>query len=203
MSTIINKIFEEYGINYPILTTDFPNATSNNTRQYISRCVKSGQLKRYEKGVYYFPQKTRWGESRLSPVDVCKRKYISFKDQIYGYLAGDSLENIMGFTTQMPNSITICTNNTSSRSRKVCLDGQKFTIKKSRLPITSANYKEIQFLDLLNTLSERTFLENKKKLSSYCKQNKLQKNIIEKSIIAFPARVGKRIVEGGFYNVFT
>lgn len=200
---ILNSLEERFGKNFPIFTSDFPNADSDATRQFISRSVKAGKIKRYEKGVYYFPTNTRWGDSLLSPLEVCRRKYISSDGKVYGYISGTNFENEAGFTEQVPNSLTIRTNNTASRKRVLTTGGQKVILKKTRTPVTTQNQKELQFLDLINDMPVSSLERNKEKLKAYCKMQALSKDTIKNSLRFYPSEVSKKIMEEGIYDVLT
>lgn len=200
-NNILDTLKFEYGYNSPIFLSDFPDSDSDATRQFVSRCVRSGKLRRFRKGIYYFPTRTRWGESLLSPLDVCRRKYIRSGEDVYGYISGVAFENEAGFTTQVPNAVTIRTNRTASRQQNFVMEGQNVILKKTRVTVTSENQKELQFLDLINDMSPLVLQNKRNELQEYCRQNKLSRKIVADSLNYYPARVSKRLIEEGIYDV--
>lgn len=66
----------------------------------LERMVKKGDLKRVEKGLYYIPQKSIFGELPLSVTDFIQ-KYLYIGEKRIGYITGINLFNKYGLTTQI------------------------------------------------------------------------------------------------------
>ena len=79
-----------YDENKPIFLKDIKikNLSNASIRQYISRLERSGEIKRYDKGIYYFPKKSILGILPLSFDDVIYCKYIYRNDKIIGFYSG-------------------------------------------------------------------------------------------------------------------
>ena len=70
---------ETYGCNEPIFISEIKldNLNDNALRQYFKRMVKSGDLIRFDTGIYYLPKQSRLlKKSYLDPLKVVSRKYI-------------------------------------------------------------------------------------------------------------------------------
>lgn len=107
----------------PILIEDIEKLFPNRSRPWIDKAIKTlvdeKKIKRYSTGIYYIPRKTLFGDSILSTSKVIEKKYLSSNNEVYGYVTGITLLNSLGLTTQVPNSISIVTNNESSWGRKI------------------------------------------------------------------------------------
>ena len=67
----------------------------------------------FSDGIYYIPRKTIFGVSRLDTNTIISKKYLGNDKEIYGYVAGMTLLNAVGLTTQVSNRITIVSNKES------------------------------------------------------------------------------------------
>lgn len=76
-----------YGYNEPILISEIKleSLNDNALRQYFKRMVKSGDLIRFDTGVYYLSKDSRLLEKPyLDPIKVITRKYIENGTETYG-----------------------------------------------------------------------------------------------------------------------
>ena len=72
--------------------------------------VQSGDIIRFDTGVYYLPKASRiLKKSYLDPMKVIIRKYIKNAGETYGYFSGATFANQIGLTTQMPTVLEIVT----------------------------------------------------------------------------------------------
>lgn len=72
--------------------------------------LKSGDLVRFDTGIYYLPKVSRLlKKSYLDLMKVIIRKYIQSTTEIYGYFAGVTFVNQIGLTTQMSATLEIVT----------------------------------------------------------------------------------------------
>ena len=101
-----------YGYNEPIFISDIQlNGINDNAlRQSFKRMLKSGDLARFDTGIYYLPKSPRLlKKSYLDPMKVIIRKYIKNSTETYGYFSGAAFANQIGLTTQMPAILEIVT----------------------------------------------------------------------------------------------
>lgn len=114
----------------------------------LERMVKKGELKRAEKGLYYIPKKSIFGELPLTIKDFIQ-KYLYLGDKRIGYITGVNLFNRYGLTTQLSNSIEIATN---TRKNPREFDGIKIKFIQNKALITEENIKYLEILDILKNL---------------------------------------------------
>ena len=114
----------------------------------FERLVKLGKLKRAERGVYYIPKESIFGELPLSKDELLK-KYLYDGDKVIAYLSGNNLFNKYGLTTQIANEIEITTN-----KRKNPKKSGNLTIKfnYNEAPINKENIKYLEILDILKNI---------------------------------------------------
>lgn len=185
----------------PILVEDIIRMFPNRSRQWVDKALKtmvdSNTLKRYTTGVYYIPRKTLFGDSLLDSDRVVKKKYIESDGEVYGYVSGTALLNSLGLTTQVPNMITIITNNESSRGRKVRIGKQEVYLIKSSTEITKENCAVLQLLEAVKAVDlndlDKTELNN---LEKYIKNNKITLKDVSKYCVFFPDVVSKKNLGG-------
>lgn len=200
-----NFLKNKYDNNNPIFVRDIKIGELSYAQicQYIKRLCDAGKIKRYEKGIYYFPTQTILGVSELDFMKVLEQKYIRSGSAVYGYFSGLTLINKLALSTQVPNIFEIVTNNESSKRRQVVLGNRKIVVKKSRVKITNRNVKILQFLELLNTLDIKLLgnLEIEI-LKTYVRDNKIKQKDVIDYVGAYPNRVSKLLVESRLINEF-
>ena len=185
------QIKSEFKPNTPIFLSDLENAniiSGDALRKSFSRMAKTGALRRFQKGIYYIPEKTIFGESSLNPADVIRRKYLSDDNNQYGVLTGLALLNKWGLTTQVPNVIEISTNNETNRKRQVLVGGQAVILRRSRTPITNENGTLIEFLEALSSID--------------FKSQSFSRSLLDQALIAYPKKIYQELVESGMINDF-
>lgn len=133
-----------------ILNTRELDTTSSkySTFKVLERMVKKGELKRAEKGLYYIPKKSIFGELPLTIKDFIQ-KYLYLGDKRIGYITGVNLFNRYGLTTQLSNSIEIATN---TRKNPREFDGIKIKFIQNKALIAEENIKYLEILDILKNL---------------------------------------------------
>ena len=67
---LLTRLKNKYGYDYPIFLSeiDFAGLSKSYIDSQISRLVKSGEIVRFSRGVYYIPQETRFGKSVLQTI---------------------------------------------------------------------------------------------------------------------------------------
>lgn len=195
---IMQELQSVYGYNTPIFLNDLKinGMTDVGIRQAVSRLSKDGRIERYTQGVYYIPQVTPFGRSKLDARKVYEKKFIQNETEIYGYYSGLALENAIGLTTQMPNIIEIVTNNESSRIREISVGSQKLRLRRSKVTITCENAGILQFLDLMKQKTWSALSTSEKnRIIDFAKKQGIKKKAIYGYISFYPARTAKNILE--------
>lgn len=198
---IFNELSEKFNTDEPILIEDIEKMYPQRSRPWIDKAIKtlvdSKQLKRFSAGVYYIPRKTVLGDSVLNPRKVIAKKYIQNSQDIYGYLGSTSLLNSFGLTTQVPNVITVISNNESTRGRKVVIGNQSVYLCKPPTKITKSNFKTLQFCELIRLIDlDKLDSIEIKNLENYIEENDISLSSISKYCSAFPDSVSRKILGG-------
>ena len=198
---IFNELYEKFNTDEPILIEDIEKMYPQRSRPWIDKAIKTlvdgKQLKRFSTGVYYIPRKTVLGDSILNPRKVIAKKYIQNSQDIYGYLGGTSLLNSFGLTTQVPNVITVISNNESTRGRKVEVGSQSVYLCKPPTKITKSNFKTLQFCELIRLIDlDKLDSIEMKNLENYIKENNISLSSISKYCSVFPDSVSRKILGG-------
>jgi len=198
--TFSEYLKDKYGYNEPLYVEEiqFENYSRPWIFKELKKLVDSGEIKRFDTGIYYFPQKMPWGDSRLNPRKIVDRRFISDGDEVYGYVAGLSLLNMTALSTQVPNLIEIVTNKESTRVRDVMVGNQRVRARRSRTSVTKENANTLQFLDLMNTITPSAMDETQQyMLRKYIKASGITRGEVQKYAGFFPARAMKNMMESG------
>lgn len=168
---IVYNLKSKYDINNPIFIDEIRSMFSNYSKirvaQLVRESVDSGELVRFENGVYYIPSKTILGNSTLSIAKVIEKKYIKNDIEVYGFYLGVSFANSIGITTQVPSVYEIMTNRESTRVRKVRVENQEVILRKARVEINKDNYIVLQFLEFITSTNTEFLLKSKEKIAKY------------------------------------
>ncbi len=204
---LLEYLQKNYKVNEPIFVSDiYLPVTDTNLRQMFKVLCDSGQIYRYETGIYYMKGNTRLkGGVSLSASKVARYKYIARKDQVNGYYSGYTFANLLGLTTQVPYTIEIVSNCASAKCREVSVKNQKIILRRPRTQINKENVDVLQLLDLLKDFEQyvdedmaaATYI-----ISSYIKKIGMKRSDVDEYITLFPDRVYKYIYEMRLYNVF-
>lgn len=204
---LLEYLQKNYKVNEPIFVSDiYLPVTDTNLRQMFKVLCDSGQIYRYETGIYYMKGNTRLkGGVSLSASKVARYKYIARKDQVNGYYSGYTFANLLGLTTQVPYTIEIVSNCASAKCREVSVKNQKIVLRRPRTQINKENVHVLQLLDLLKDFEQyvdedmvaATYI-----ISSYIKKIGMKRSDVDEYITLFPDRVYKYIYEMRLYNVF-
>ena len=194
---IYEYIMNNFKNGEPIFLNEIPGSSKEVVRQEMKRLTDEKKLERLYNGVYYIPYKTILGtEGKVSIDQFIEKKYLS----VGGYLTGLSLVNKYGFTSQNPSVYEICSNEASTKQRKLDIDGNNLIIYKPLSIITKDNIRELEFLSLMSIIdkySELSGLEYRNKLREYVNKVGINFIIVKEYISLFPAIVYKNIYEGG------
>jgi hypothetical protein len=198
-------IFEEYlkqtfGLNEPIYLEgiQFEDYSRSWIFKKIKSLVDSESLKRFDKGIYYFPEKMPWGYTSLDPGKVVQKKYLSDGENVYGYVTGLSFKNSIGLTSQCPNLLELASNNESARVREVRVGFQRILARRPRVAVTKENANILQFLDLMNIINPKFMDETDQyMLNKYVKDSGVTQYQIYKYAGLFPANAMRNFLESG------
>lgn len=200
---------ETYGYNEPIFINEIKldNYNQNAIRQHFKRMTKSGDLVRFDTGIYYFPQKSDLlKRSYLDPEKVIRQKYVQTNFETFGYYSGLYLANQLHLTTQMPSVIEIITNKETTNGRNVTLGGLRLRLKRSSTTINKDNVRILQFLtavSLAEKYSELTRKETISRLNQYLKACCFTKNQLADVLPYVTAQTSKKLIEWGLIYEFT
>ncbi len=127
---------------------DIPSDNKMGIAIELSRLFKKGLIKKVSKGKYYKPKITPFGEIGPSSDEKIK-SFIKASNN--DYISGISNLNRLGLTTQVPNVITIASNQSS---RKVKLQNTTIKFVPKLNQSSKKDIKLSQFLDALNSLKK-------------------------------------------------
>ena len=206
---LVERLKEKFTINEPIFTNEILEMFSEYSRAYVFRLIdkaeKNGELINFDSGIYFLPKKNVIGISTITVEDVVDKKYVCYKDEVYGVYSGLNLQNMFSVTTQMPNTIEIVSNNVSMRCRKITIDGRTIILRKSRCKIDSSNAKAYTILQLLTDMGHIVEIDDRTResIAKYMEKNKV--NIAELVSLAkvFPAQTTKKLMYSGLLNDIT
>lgn len=189
----------------PIFADEILKACKEYSKQYVFRMLKkaeqSGDIRCFDRGIYYIPSKTFFGYSTISSDQVAEKKYVKNSKDTYGIYSGLTLLNSFGITTQMPNQIEIVTNNETTRRREVQISNRTYVIRKSRFTISEENYAAYTILQLFNDMEETDSIDESsmKRVSYFMKKN----NVTAKQLISladyFPGKTVKRMMRSPLF----
>ncbi|MFQ6794305.1 MAG: DUF6088 family protein [Thomasclavelia sp.] len=166
--------------------------------------VDQKMIKRFSDGIYYIPRKTIFGDLRLDVDKIISKKYLTNKDEVYGYIAGITLLNSLSLTTQVPNRITIVTNKESSRGRKILIGKQEVYITKSRIEVTRENYPVLQLLEIIRLIVPEELDEiESNNLLNFIINNAITLKKVSQYCVYYPDYVSKRILGGKLIEILT
>ena len=200
---------KNYGYNEPIFINEIrlDGLNDNALRQYFKRMLKSGDLARFDTGIYYLPKASRLlKKSYLDPMKVIVCKYIQSTTETYGYFAGATFANQIGLTTQMPATLEIVTSKESTKGRTVTVGSRTVRLKRPATTITSKNAGLLQFLDAVSQgekYSELSDLETGILLKNYAKQQNYSKELLSSVLSGITGPTAKKLIKWGIIYEFT
>lgn len=202
---IIDELKKDYGLNNPIFIEDFVDSDKYNydsMRIVLPRLVKSGKIRKYSQGIYYFPKTNNYlGEVPLSFEKTIEKKYISNDLRTYGYYTGFLVMNKLGLTTQVPIRREITTNLETNKMRVVKINNREVILRKPLLEVTNENVKYLIFLDIFRYAYDSEIQRGKKKIVKYIKENNLKKDYLLKNVLKFyPAKAKSKLLESGCWD---
>ena len=201
---LYDYIVNNYDKDEPIFLSELPGNSRDYVRQEMKQLADEGKVERLYNGVYYLSYMTILGtKGRVSVDKLVEKKYISYQGKVSGYITGIQLANIYGFTTQNPSCIEVCSNEATTKKRKIDIDGSKVIVYKPLAEINKENKSALQFLDLMSTIdkySELSGEELEKKLKEFVRAVNVDFMKVKEYISLFPDRVFRNIYQGGLMS---
>ena len=198
---LYDYILKNYEKDEPIFLSELPGDSRDYVRQEMKKLVDNGKMERLFNGVYYLAYTTILGTKGKMSVDkYVEKKFIHSNGSVSGYITGIQLANMYGFTTQTPACIEVCSNEATTKQRKLCIDGRNRIIYKPVTEITKENQVVLQFLDLMTTVDKYSELSGdllKMKLKEFVNLLQVDFSVVKKYISLFPDRVYRNIYQGG------
>lgn len=200
---------QTYGYNEPIFIREISleGMNDNALRQYFKRMIKSGDLARFDTGIYYLPKASRLlKKSYLDPMKVIMRKYIQNTTEIFGYFSGSTFANQIGLTTQMPATLEIVTMKEATKGRIVTIGPQTVRLKRPSVAVTSANAGLLQFLDAVAQAEKYSELSETKiaaLLVNYARKQQYRRDLLPGVLPAVTGTTAKKLIEWGIIYEFT
>lgn len=206
---LAERLKAKFNTNEPIFTNEILKMFSEYSRAYVFRLIdkaeKMGEIINFDTGVYFIPKKSIMGISTITAEDVINKKYVSYKDDVYGVYSGLNLQNMFSVTSQMPNTIEIVSNNESTRCRKIMIDGRTIILRKSRCKIDRKNAHAYTILQLLSEIGKTTDIGDRarKSIARYMRENKVNNADLISLARVFPSQTTKKLIFSGVLNGFT
>ena len=201
---LYDYIIANYDKDEPIFLSELPGNSKDYVRQEMKQLVDDGKVVRLYNGVYYLAYTTILGtKGKVSLDKYLEKKYIAPGGAVSGYITGIQLANMYGFTTQNPACIEVCSNEATTKQRKVDIDGRKIIVYKPVTEITEENITTLQFLDLMSSIDKYSELTGDlliDKLKQFVKEVNVDFEQVKEYISLFPDRVYRNIYQGGLMN---
>ena len=198
---LYDYILKNYEKDEPIFLSELPGDSRDYVRQEMKKLVDDGKLERLFNGVYYLSYTTILGTKGKMSIDkYVDKKFIKSNGRVTGYITGIQLANMYGFTTQTPACIEVCSNEATTKQRKLCIDGRNLIVYKPITEITKENQTALQFLDLKTTIDKYSEISGnllRMKLKEFVNILNVDFSIVKRYIALFPDRVYRNIYQGG------
>lgn len=201
---IYDYITDNYKNGEPIFLSELPGESKDYLRQEMKKLTDEGRLERLYNGVYYLSYITILGtKGKISIDKYIEKKYLTSEGKTIGYITGLQLANKYGFTTQNPSCYEICSNEATTKQRKLEIDGNTIVVYKPVKKVTEKNKSALQFLDLMSVIdkySEISGSEFKSKLKKYIATVKLNFDVVKEYLPFYPDKVYRNIYDGGLMS---
>ena len=198
---LYDYILKNYEKDEPIFLSELPGDSRDYVRQEMKKLVDDGKLERLFNGVYYLSYTTILGTKGKMSIDkYVDKKFIKSNGRVTGYITGIQLANMYGFTTQTPACIEVCSNEATTKQRKLCIDGRNLIVYKPITKITKENQTALQFLDLMTNIDKYSEISGnllRMKLKEFVNILNVDFSIVKRYIALFPDRVYRNIYQGG------
>lgn len=198
---LYDYILKNYEKDEPIFLSELPGDSRDYVRQEMKKLVDDGKLERLFNGVYYLSYTTILGTKGKMSIDkYVDKKFIKSNGRVTGYITGIQLANMYGFTTQTPACIEVCSNEATTKQRKLCIDGRNLIVYKPITEITKENQTALQFLNMMTNIDKYSEISGnllRMKLKEFVNILNVDFSIVKRYIALFPDRVYRNIYQGG------
>jgi hypothetical protein len=188
----------------PIFLSELPGKSKDSVRQEMKKLTDEGKIERLYNGVYYLSYTTILGTKGKVSIDkFVQKRYLEVNGRTTGYITGIQLANMFGFTTQNPSCYEVCSNEATTKQRKLDIDGRQIVVYKPVADVSAENKASLQFLDLMSTIdkySEISGDELKNKVKEFVTVIGVDFELVKKYISLFPDRVYRNIYQVGLMN---
>ena len=197
---LYDYIITNYQKDEPIFLEELPGKSRESVRQEMKKLTDEGKIERLYNGVYYISYRTILGtKGKISVDKFIQKKFLEVNGEISGYITGIQLANMFGFTTQNPSCYEVCSNEASTKQRKLNVDGRQIIVYKPVADISKENRGALQFLDFMSTMdkySEISGDEFTTKIKTFIIRVGVDFEQVKKYISLFPDRVYRNIYQG-------
>ena len=207
VNAVCKRLRERYADNEPIFKSEISVLIKDETlgKRAIRILVNEGSLKRYDRGIYYFPRKSIFRSgSTLNIYDVIKKKYLLNNNKRCGYVSGLLLANQLGLTTQLPSVYEVYSNMATTSSRNSTIAGFRIILRRPCVSVTDDNVDVLRFLDLLKDVTAISELDNeslRNQLLKYLNKKNISIDKIRQYLPNYPERIYKNMYKVGLLNV--
>ena len=207
VNAVCKRLRERYADNEPIFKSEISVLIKDETlgKRAIRILVNEGSLKRYDRGIYYFPRKSIFRSgSTLNIYDVIKKKYLLNNNKRCGYVSGLLLANQLGLTTQLPSVYEVYSNMATTSSRNSTIAGFRIILRRPCVSVTDDNVDVLRFLDLLKDVTAISELDSeslKNQLLKYLNKKNISIDKIRQYLPNYPERIYKNMYKVGLLNV--
>jgi hypothetical protein len=201
---LYDYIIRNYENDDPIFLSELPGKSKESVRQEMKKLTDEGKVERLYNGVYYLSYTTILGTKGKVSIDkFIQKRYMEVNSRTVGYITGIQLANKYGFTTQNPSCYEVCSNEATTKQRKLDIDGRQIIVYKPVTDISDENKASLQFLDLMSTIdkySELSGNELRSKLREFVSIIGVDFEQVKRYLSLFPDKVYKNIYQGGLMN---
>lgn len=201
---LYDYIISNYDKDEPIFLEELPGRTKESVRQEMKKLTDEGKIERLYNGVYYISYRTILGTKGKVSIDkYIQKKFLTVNGEVAGYITGIQLANMYGFTTQNPSCYEVCSNEASTKQRRLTVDGRQIIVYKPVVDISKDNIGALQFLDLMSDIdmyNEVRGDEFSAKIKTFIKNAEVDFQQVKKYLSLFPDRVYRNIYQGGLMN---
>ena len=201
---LYDYIITNYQKDEPIFLAELPGKSSESVRQEMKKLTDEGKLERLYNGVYYIAYRTILGTKGKVSIDkFIQKKFLEAKGEVSGYITGIQLANMYGFTTQNPSCYEVCSNEASTKQRKLKIDGRQIIVYKPVVNISKENKGSLQFLDLMSTIDKYSEIkgdEFTEKIKAFIAMVDVDFEQVKKYLSLFPDKVYRNIYQGGLMH---
>lgn len=201
---LYDYIISNFDKDEPIFLAELPGKSKESIRQEMKKLTDDGKIERLYNGVYYRAYQTILGTKGKVSVDkYIQKRFLEVNGETSGYITGIQLANMYGFTTQNPSCYEVCSNEASTKQRKLDIDGRQIIVYKPVTTVSKENKGALQFLDLMSTIDKYSEIrdeEFRKRLKGFVAMVGVDFDLVKNYISLFPDRVYRNIYQGGLMN---